>query len=287
MSVKSEVVVDGLRFPEGCRWHDGRLWFSDMHSGQVFNVAPNGSDLTEVLRVEDRPSGMAWLDDGSLIVSGMLSRKVYRLTPSGEVEVFADLSGATEYPINDLIRMPSGLILVGGFGYDLYADEEPKGGPLFAIRPDGSWYQLADDLTFPNGMVTLSSGTLVMAETFAGRLTAIELDERGKVGSRSVWAQLPEGAAPDGLTLAQNDTVWVSSILEGKFFRVRQGGDVIEYFDLDSRLAVDCELGGTDGRTLFMATANSWQPEETEVRLGRIEAFRVEEMPVESAQVSL
>lgn len=275
MSMQSEIVVDKLRFPEGCRWHAGRLWFSDMHSGQVFSVLPDGSGLTEVLSIDDRPSGMAWLSDDSLIVSGMLTRQVYRLTPGGVVETFADLSEATQYPINDLIRMPSGLILVGGFGYDLYAEEEPKGGPLFAIRPDGSWYQLLDDLTFPNGMVVLSTGTIVIAETFAGRLTAIDLDETGNVSARRVWAELPEGAAPDGLALAQDDTVWVSSILEGQFLRVAQGGEVIETLELDHRLAVDCELGAEDGRSLFMATANSWQPEETEIREGRIEVVRL------------
>ena len=275
MNINNEVVVDGLRFPEGCRWHGGRLWFSDMHSGQVFSVAPDGSDLTEMLSVDDRPSGMAWLDDGSLVVSGMLSRKIYRLTPAGDTEIFADLSTATPHPINDLVRMPSGLILVGGFGYDLYAEEEPQGGPLFVIRQDGSWYQIADDLTFPNGMAVLSNGTVVVAETFAGRLTAFELDEQGEIGNRSVWAQLPEGAAPDGLALAENDTVWVASILEGQFLRVQEGGEVLESLELDNRLAVDCELGGPDGRTLFMATANSWQPEETEIRLGRIESVDV------------
>ncbi|WIB12281.1 hypothetical protein [Curtobacterium sp. MCPF17_052] len=26
-------VVTGIRFPEGNRWHEGRLWYSDMHTG--------------------------------------------------------------------------------------------------------------------------------------------------------------------------------------------------------------------------------------------------------------
>ncbi len=33
-------VVSGIRFPEGNRWHDGRLWYSDMHTGEVFSLDP-------------------------------------------------------------------------------------------------------------------------------------------------------------------------------------------------------------------------------------------------------
>ncbi len=32
---KTERLVGGLAFPEGPRWRDGRLWFSDMHAHQV------------------------------------------------------------------------------------------------------------------------------------------------------------------------------------------------------------------------------------------------------------
>ena len=27
------TLLDGLTFPEGPRWHDGRLWFSDFYTG--------------------------------------------------------------------------------------------------------------------------------------------------------------------------------------------------------------------------------------------------------------
>ena len=32
------VLIDGLRFPEGPRWHEDRFWFSDMHAGAVIAV---------------------------------------------------------------------------------------------------------------------------------------------------------------------------------------------------------------------------------------------------------
>lgn len=271
---RREVVFDGLRFPEGCRWHDGRLWFSDMHTGTLYSADPATADLRREFTVDARLSGMDWLADGTLVVSSMLDRLVLRRRPGGDVEMHADLSAVTPYPTNDLVVDPTGRIIVGGFGYDLYGGGEQAPGPLIGISPDGEVQLLADDLVFPNGMVILTDGTLVVAETWAARLSAFDIGTTGALENRRVWATLPAGSTPDGICRAPDDTIWVSSILDGRFLHVAEGGVVTERLELDGRLAVDCVLGD-DGRTLLLSTANSFQPEETEVRQGRIERIRL------------
>lgn len=273
--MRREVVFDGLRFPEGCRWHDGRLWFSDMHTGTLYSADPDTADLRIEFTVDARLSGIDWLPDGSLVVSSMLDRRVLRRRPGGEVEVHADLSAVTPFPTNDLIVDRAGRIIVGGFGYDLYGGGEQQPGPLIGIDPDGSVRILADDLVFPNGMVLLTDGTLVVAETWGARLRAYEIAPSGDLVNDRIWAPLPEGSTPDGICRDASDAVWVSSIVDGRFLRVREGGEVLDTIDLGGRLAVDCVLGGDDGRTLLMSTANSFQPDETEVREGRIERLRL------------
>jgi len=272
---RREVVFDGLRFPEGCRWHDGRLWFSDMHTGTLYSANPDTADLRIEFTVDARLSGIDWLPDGTLVVSSMLDRKVLRRRPGGEVEIHADLSAATPYPINDLIVDRSGRIIVGGFGYDLYGGGEKQPGPLIGVGADGTVDVLADDLDFPNGMVLLSDGTLVVAETWGAQLRAYDIAETGALENGRIWAALPEGSTPDGICSDAEDAVWVSSIVNGRFLRVREGGEVLDSVELEGRLAVDCILGGADGRTLLMSTANSFQPDETEVREGRIERLRL------------
>ena len=272
---RREVVFDGLRFPEGCRWHEGRLWFSDMHTGTLYSANPDTADLRIEFTVDARLSGIDWLPDGTLVVSSMLDRKVLRRRPGGEVEVHADLSAVTPHPINDLIVDRSGRIIVGGFGYDLYGGGEQQPGPLIGIGTDGSVEVLADDLDFPNGMVLLSDGTLVVAETWGAQLRAYDISDSGALENDRIWAALPEGSTPDGICSDAEDAVWVSSIVNGRFIRVREGGEVLDTVELDGRLAVDCILGGADGRTLLLSTANSFQPAETEVREGRIERLRL------------
>src|ERR1700743_2485642 len=40
------TLLDGLAFPEGPRWRDGRLWFSDMHGYEVVAMTPDGARET-------------------------------------------------------------------------------------------------------------------------------------------------------------------------------------------------------------------------------------------------
>ena len=71
------VVLDGLAFPEGPRWHDGRLWFSDQHDERVVAMTPDGVAET-IVEVPQQPSGLGWLPDGRLLVVSMLDRKLLR-----------------------------------------------------------------------------------------------------------------------------------------------------------------------------------------------------------------
>lgn len=271
------LIFSDLRFPEGARWHDGQLWFSDMHTGQVFRADPAARTLEEVVVVDDQPSGLGWLPDGSMLISCMLDRVVRRLHPDGTLDDFADLSGLTAAPINDLVTDSAGRTFVGGFGYDLYADAPMRPGPVVRLDPDGRATVVEDDMVFPNGSVILpGTSTLVVAETWAARLTAFEIDADGSLSDKRVWAELPEGSTPDGLCVDAERGVWVSSIVTSTFMRVEEGGRVTRTVDVGTRCATDCVLGGPDGRTLYLLTANSWQPGETTGREGRIESVRVD-----------
>jgi sugar lactone lactonase YvrE len=273
---QTEVILSGLRFPEGARWHDDQLWFSDMHTGQVLRMDPHTHALTEVTTVSDQPSGLGWLPDGSLLISCMLDRKVVRLWPSGSISTHADVSTQTDSPINDLVVDDRGRTFLGGFGYDLYGDAPKRLGPIFRIDADGTVACVEKDMVFPNGSVILpSTNTLVVAETWAARLTAFDITDAGDLVDKRTWAELPEGSTPDGICVDASGGVWAASIATAQFIRVEAGGSVTDVIELDQgRCATDCVTDGS-GTTLYMLTSNGWQPAETTVRQGRIETVRI------------
>ena len=85
------LLIDGLDFGEGPRWHDGRLWYSDFHQHRVYAVDSIGNREAMVEMGEERPSGLGWLPDGDLLVVAMTARQVWRVT-AGQISVHTDLA---------------------------------------------------------------------------------------------------------------------------------------------------------------------------------------------------
>ena len=117
----TQVLLDGLTFPEGPRWHEGRLWFSDFYDHRVVAVDLDGRSET-IVEVPQQPSGLGWLPDGRLLVVSMLDRRLLRLDPDGLTEV-ADLSELATGPCNDMVVDGEGRAYVGNFGFDRRAGD--------------------------------------------------------------------------------------------------------------------------------------------------------------------
>ena len=130
-------------------------------------------------------------------------------------------------------------------------------GILALVTPDGSARQVADGVAFPNGMVvTPDNSTLIVAESYANRLTAFEIAADGSLSNRRLWAEL-QGGAPDGICLDAENAIWYWDVPNERCVRVREGGEVLQTIHLD-RGCFACMLGGADKRTLFLM-ANEWR----------------------------
>jgi sugar lactone lactonase YvrE len=272
---RTEVVLDGLRFGEGPRWHEGRLWFSDMHAGRVIAMAPDGATET-ICEVAAEPSGLGWLPDGRLLVVSMRDRRLLRREPDGTLVEHADLSSLATFHCNDMVVADDGRAFVGNFGFDLHGGATPGPANLIRVDPDGSVHLAAAELMFPNGtVITPDGGTLIVGESFGARLTAFDLGADGTLSNRRLWAQMPEGQVPDGICLDAEGAIWVASPTGNACLRVHEGGDVSEIVELD-RGAFACMLGDADRRTLFICSAEDSDPAKSASRSGRIERVRVD-----------
>jgi sugar lactone lactonase YvrE len=267
------TVLDGLVFPEGARWHDGALYFSDMHDGVVWRMTPDGS-ADRVLELATQPSGLGWGTDGALRVVSMFDRLLLRVTSAG-VETVADLSAISPYVINDMVIDRAGRAYIGTFGCDLNAGDPPVPTQLFCVQPDGAVAVAAEGIEFPNGAVITPDGrTLIIAETFGKCLSAFDLHEDGTLGDRRLFATLD--AMPDGICLDAEGAVWVAALGAQSAIRVIDGGAVTDTIPLPGRDAFACMLGGADRRDLYICTARDYNPVVTKAqRGGKIEVVRV------------
>lgn len=256
MSTGRQKLYENLVFAEGPRWRGEHLYLSDMFGHRVLRIGLDGKAQV-LLERKQRPSGLGPLPDGGLLVVSMTDRKVLRCGPGGEVRTLADLSGHVGGDINDLLLTPAGYCYVSNFGFDLFGGAQACLTNLHRVDPDGTVTEVARDLDFPNGMVITPDGrTLIVAETFGHALTAFDVAPSGDLSRRRTFAALGE-RTPDGICLDAQGAVWVASFVTGEFVRVREGGAVTDVVALDGDRAVACTLGGRDGRTLFMAIADT------------------------------
>jgi sugar lactone lactonase YvrE len=240
-------LADGFVFPEGPRWHAGELWFSDIHAHQVIAVDPSGHARVAA-RFEDRPSGLGFLPDGSLVVCLMRSKRVMRVH-NGEVEVLADLG---DYPwdfTNDCVTDGGGRTYLG-FRSDIFklpsGADRPLPHGIVLVEPDGRSRVVAEDMAGPNGSVVTPDGrTLIVAETHAGLLTAFTIQEDGSLTGRRLFADTSPAKA-DGICLDAEGAIWLGSTTG--MVRVIEGGDVVDGIPIESDgHVVACALGARSG----------------------------------------
>lgn len=255
-------LASGLHFGEAPRWHDGALWFSDFFDYAVKTVDLSGHVEVKV-SVPDRPSGLGWLPDGRLLIVSMTERVVLRLE-GARLVLHADLSQIATFHCNDMVVDSAGRAYVGNFGFDLDTAEingtlddvlaAHSGATMARVDPDGSVHAAATGLTFPNGTVITPDGkTMIVAESFARRLTAFDIEADGSLSNRRVWADLGT-RVPDGICLDTEGAVWVANPVANECFRVGEGGEILDIVETDQRCFA-CMLGGEDRRTLFMLTS--------------------------------
>jgi sugar lactone lactonase YvrE len=279
-SAVAEPFLDGLFFGECPRWHDGRLWYSDFFDHGVFSVTTEGERRTEV-PFEGESAGLGWLPDGRLLFNSRLDRAIFRREADGTLVRHGDLAPWATWHANDLVVAANGQAYAGNFGFDLDglydgSVDASAMGPTSLIRvdPDGTSHQAADDLQFPNGtVITDDGGTLIIAESMGGRLTAFVRHPDGTLSGRRVWAALTD-VAPDGICLCADGTVWVANALGSECVRVAEGGEILERVTT-SRGCFACMLGDEDRKTLYLVTADSSDAAKARAaRNGAIERVR-------------
>ena len=252
------TLLDGGRYFEGPRWHDGRLWFVDCMARKLLSISPSG-DVSEHAVTDDTPCGLGILPDGRLIVLTMFRKRLLAYS-DGKLSLYADLSGIAAGTIDDMIVDGQGRAYVGDLGFDM---PPPPGrgadGRIILVMPDGSARVVAEGLRFPNGMGVSADHTRLAVAEMEGECLAeydIEAD-----GSLRFGRKLPCAKDPDGICLDRDGAVWAASFAEDAFVRIARDGRELRRIAVPGRRAIASALGGADRKTLFCISADTTHEE--------------------------
>jgi sugar lactone lactonase YvrE len=263
--LETKDFADGLFFGESPRWKNNTLYISDMLGLKVHAFDRYGKQSL-VADMPTKPNGMAFLPNGDHIISSMHDTRLYRVTPQG-LELYADLSAHFTGYVGDMVTDREGRIYVDDVGARVFEGEPLRPGRLVVVERDGSSAVVAEDMTFPNGIViTKDQRTLIVAETFAEHLTAFDI-ENGRLVNRRIYRDMSDAYRSasdgvgkpgfiDGIAIDGEDGIWLSMLKGQEFIRINVHGRVTHRIPVPGHECVACTLGGEDGKTLFMAATH-------------------------------
>lgn len=243
------TFAKGLTWGEGPRWSGEALWVSDPQGGTLCSGVPG--DWT-VNQLSSQSNGLWFLPDGRLAGSIMRENRI-GIWDGRDFGPHADLSKIATGPLGDLVGDTAGGLYVDDVGYAAHLGEDPIPGRVIYIDPNGVGRVAAEGIEFPNGLALIDEGkTLVVAETWAQRLTAFNVGVDGSLSGKRLYADLslvvgPE-ARPDGICAAPQGGVWVATLTGHTVARV-DGASVLELVSTGHGFPIAC---CTDG------AANLW-----------------------------
>jgi sugar lactone lactonase YvrE len=259
-------LAEGLVFPEGPRWHDGRLWLVDMHAHKVLTVDLDGRLEVVVELPDDRPTALGFLPDGTPLIVSARKRQLLALR-DGRTSVYCDLSGFPGDNFNDMVVDGEGRAFVGNRFHQ--SASAPPGEPvrdgIVLVVEGRPPREVASDVLSPNGSVVTPDGrTLIVAQSRSHRILAFDIAADGSLSNRRVFADVAESAAPtltgdrqpDGICLDAEGGVWFGALHREEFVRVVEGGRVTDRIAMPAgQRGIAVALGGPDRRSLFLLSA--------------------------------
>ena len=274
METGLKTLLDGGRYFEGPRWHDGRLWFVDCMARTLLSVNLSG-ERREHATFDDTPCGTGILPDGRIVVLTMNRKQIFAFADE-RLSLYADLAGVAAGTIDDMIVDGLGRAYVGDLGFHLPPPPDRGAvGRILLVTPDCEARVVAEGLRFPNGIAVSSDhNRLVVAEMDGACLADYEIEPDGGLRLRTRLGRMND---PDGICLDRDGAVWVASFSEDAFIRIGRNGEELQRIAVPGRRALACALGGPDRKTLFgLSAATSYEELRQRKSSSRIDVVEVE-----------
>jgi gluconolactonase len=246
-----EIAATGLDCPEGpVLLPDGRIALVEQFRGQVSVF--NGTTVDILARVGGAANAVTLGDDGLYAAQNGGVVGAWRSAdprPPGIQRV--DLSGAVEYvttevagqPLlapNDLTFSPDGRLWFTDPGHPYDPVARGASGRLLAIG--GGRDEVVADVgpVYCNGLAFDLDGRLIWVESYPRTVC------RWGPDGREVLCQLPEEHVPDGLAIASDGRMFITTVTSGGITVVSPEGEVLDLIVLDeTAMPTNCCFDGS------------------------------------------
>lgn len=243
-----ETIASGLKFLEAPRWDGKNFWFADLLGGGLYRWRGPGQELEQFLPERTYIGGIAFNDDGALILGGRGGLAWFH-PETGQSGMLLDrLDGVPIEGTNDMLPDGQGGLIFGTFA-DGPVGETPNA--LVRLRPDGSTSLLTGGLKFANGIGLSPGGTrLYHNESLVGT-SVYTVDAGGRLGPGRIFCAQTDC---DGLAVDAQGNVWSAYFDSGEIAAIRPDGTLMHKIPLPQKTVISLCFGGEDLRDLYVVT---------------------------------
>jgi gluconolactonase len=234
-----EHLAEGLGHPEGPDvLPDGRIVFVETYTSRIAAWSPErGVHL--YADCGGGPNACTLGSDGCVYITQnggtvgpwkadvMSEPSIQKAWPDGRVEIICtEIDGQRLSAPNDLSFGPDGRLYFTDPGeYD--PANRPDPGYLYVLNQDGSGEVLRElDGTYPNGIVAEPDGSVVWVESYT-----LHVHRRRPDGTVEDLHTLPDGHIPDGLKVAADGSLWITTFTSGGVDIIAADGTPIDFLE--------------------------------------------------------
>lgn len=250
------ALATGLAWPEGpALLPDGRVAFVETYASRISTWSPaegrqplaetGGGPNAVALGADDR---LYLCQNGGVVGPWRAPRQrppaIERVALDGTLEtIVTEVGGQPLLAPNDLAFDAAGRLWFTDPGrYD--AATRPDAGRVVALAADGSPEVVLElGPVYPNGIVAEADGAVVWVESYTRAVRRRRPD-----GEVELLAVLDDGHVPDGLAVAVDGSLWVTTVSSGGIDVVDPGGGVARFVAVGA-VPTNCAF---DGSTLYV-----------------------------------
>ena len=254
---------------ECCRWDEVRqelCWVNvDPQSPQMLRARANGPDIDIIHRYgfEAAPTAFAPLserDDGWIVATG---QSLAIMDVNGDQTIVAEPEArhAGEVRTNDGAADPWGRFWIGSMAYDA----APGRGSLYRYDAGDGLSTIFEGVTISNGIAwSPDARTMYYVDSGPGTIQAFDADEDGQISNSRLFAHfdVDREGTPDGMCVDEDGGLWVAVWGGYEVRHYSPSAELVGRVRLDTAQPSCCALGGAQGTTLYITTAQEDMSDE-------------------------
>ncbi len=248
-----DIVAVGNTLGEGVLWdvRGQRVWWTDIQERRLFRYQPDVRAL-EHFELPERLGSFGFIAGSEEIVAAFESGFAFYHPESGRLEWIARPGhDAANVRFNDGRVDRAGRFWAGSM---VEGEGSPK-GKLYCLSGQHSRVRLTD-IAISNSLCFSADGRhLYFADTPARTILRYDIDAKGELHNRHVFAHTPPGALPDGSNIDAEGHLWNAQWGASRVVRYAPDGTISGQIGVPTAQPSCIAFGGRDLDLLFVTTA--------------------------------